>query len=566
MSDQELERVKQILVGDLKVALDSVEAKFEKKFTKEEFSQAVSEVVAEALEERTNSDDKVADVLAPTIDQAIAGSIDQDPKKLAESLYPIMGPAIRKSISETLQQMLENFNQLLEESLSPKSLRWRFDAWRTGRSYSELVMLNTLEYRIEQVFLIHRETSLLIQHQISDMTDAKDPDMVSSMFSAIQDFIEDSFSTDETNELNTLRLGDLTVVIQRGPAAVLASVVRGRVPENLRSDMIRLLESLHIKKRVLLGDYSGDPDDFLDVEPDVRKLLQVGKKEEEAKKFPWPAVIALFALGIAVGYWQWLGQQLIHAQKAQVEELAAAPGIILLDATHSRTNYSVEIMRDPDAIDPASVLVFDHPEYAAEAREIPYLSIEPEIIKSRAIRILQPEEQVNLEIDNSTIVLSGTATVSWVERTQSAWTAISGVESLDISGLVQVDPDLDEIIALINNAESFVFEFETGSADLDPESVQFQNLAGELNLLLEKTAAYGANIVIDIVGFTDSSGTERVNRIIALNRAETLKLYLMDEGVPETVLSAYRGQDYDGASNVNPDTARETHLVIRMLP
>ena len=154
MSEKDLERVKQILVDDLQVALESTDQKFEKKFAQEEFSQAVSEVFAEALEDRTNSDDKVADVLAPTIDQAIAGSIDQDPKKLAESLYPIMGPAIRKSISETLQQMLENFNQLLEESLSPKSLRWRFDAWRTGRSYSELVMLNTLEYRTEQVFFI----------------------------------------------------------------------------------------------------------------------------------------------------------------------------------------------------------------------------------------------------------------------------------------------------------------------------------------------------------------------------------------------------------------------------
>ena len=80
--------------------------------------------------------------------------------------------------------MLENFNQLLEQSLSPKSLRWRFDAWRTGRSYSELVLLNTLEYEVEQVFLIHQETSLLIQHVYSEFAEKKDPDMVSS-FAAI---------------------------------------------------------------------------------------------------------------------------------------------------------------------------------------------------------------------------------------------------------------------------------------------------------------------------------------------------------------------------------------------
>lgn len=564
MSDQDLERVKQILVGDVKVALDSVDDKLEKKFEKDEFSQAVSEVFAEALEYRTNSDDKVATVLAPTIDQAIAGSIDQDPKKLAESLYPIMGPAIRKSISETLQQMLENFNQLLEESLSPKSLRWRFDAWRTGRSYSELVMLNTLDFRIEQVFLIHRETSLLIQHQLSDLADAKDPDMVSSMFSAIQDFIEDSFATDETNELNTLRLGDLTVVIQRGPAAVLAAVVRGRVPENLRTDMVRLLESMHIKKRAMLSDYSGDPDDFLDIEPDVRRLLQSGKKEEEAKKFPWPAVIAIVILGLAFGYWQWLGQQLINDQKSQVNELESALGIVLLDAQHSREAMQLEYMFDPDGADPNSFLNFEHPEYTISVRAVPYLSIEPEVVLTRAIRILEPESETTIEIDGGTIVLSGKAHVKWFAKVEEKWAQISGASALDASQLDLQNPELEQINDLISSAESVIFEFETGNADLDFESTSFQNLAQTLLDLMARANDYGAKISIDILGFTDESGTERVNRIIAMNRAETLKLYLMDVGIPGDVLTAHRGKDYEGDGVAIPSNTRETHLIIRM--
>lgn len=566
MSDQELERVKQILVGDLRAALDAVEHELEKKFEKAQFSQAVASVVAEALEERTASDDKVSDVLAPTIDQAITGSIDQDPKKLAESLYPIMGPAIRKSISETLQQMLENFNQLLEESLSPKSLRWRFDAWRTGRSYSELVMLNTLEYRIEQVFVIHRETSLLIQHQLADLADAKDPDMVSSMFSAIQDFIEDSFSTDETNELNTLRLGDLTVVIQRGPAAIIAAVVRGRVPENLRADMVRLLESMHIKKRALLAEYSGDPDDFLDLEPDVRKLLQAGKKEQAEKKFPWPAVAAILVAALAFGYWQWLGQQLINEQRQQVAELAAAPGIVLLNADYSRKQLAVEFMADPDSVDPAAHLNLSHPEYTVLIKSVPYLSMQPEVIAARAERILTPAANTRLEVADRKIILTGAATAAWLEQAERQWPRVSGAEALDFSQLTVLTPRLDAIKALITDVESTVFQFETGSADLDPESPEFQILVRDFKDLLAKTNAYGASLAVDIVGYTDTSGTERVNRIIALNRAETLKLYLIDAGIPESILTAYRGQDYEGTQVSQNDSTRETHLVVRMTP
>lgn len=566
MSDHELERVKQILVGDVKVALNSVTEELDRKFDKEEFARAVSEVLAEALEERTGSDDRVADVLAPTIDQAISGSINQDPKKLAESLYPIMGPAIRKSISETIQQMLENFNQLLEQSFSPKFLLWRFTAWRTGRSYSELVMLNTLEYRIEQVFLIHRETSLLVQHQLSDQVDAKDPDMVSSMFSAIQDFIEDSFSTDETNELNTLRLGDLTVLIQRGPAAVLAAVVRGRTPANLRPDMIELLESLHIKKRAQLADYSGDPDDFLDVEPQVRKLLQSERKDLETKKFPWPAVGAIVLAVIGLGIWHWLGVQLIGEQKREVALLASQPGIVVLEAKHSRSHLDVELMADPDAIDPMTILSMDHPEYSVQTKVIPYLSIEPEVLERRANRIINPQSGTELSLDGRVIVLTGSANVNWLKEAEIRWPSVSGAEGIDSSALTRLDPELDAIQSLSGQIESIVFQFETGSAELDPESPGFVMLVADLNALLSRTAAYGLNVAIDIVGFTDSTGTEQVNRIIALNRAETLKLYLMDAGFPEDLFSTHRGQDYSGIDKDDTSSIRETHLVVRTMP
>ena len=35
---------------------------------------------------------------------------------------------------------------------------------RTGRSFAEVVMLRSLVYRVEQIFLIHRETSLSLLH------------------------------------------------------------------------------------------------------------------------------------------------------------------------------------------------------------------------------------------------------------------------------------------------------------------------------------------------------------------------------------------------------------------
>jgi OOP family OmpA-OmpF porin len=321
---------------------------------------------------------------------------------------------------------------------------------------------------------------------------------------------------------------------------------------------------MHSKKRALLADFSGDPDDFLDLEPDVRKLLQSGKKEEEAKKFPWPAVLALVVAGIAFGYWQWLGQQVINEQQAKVANLEASPGVVILESDYSRDSLYLEFMMDPDGDDPKQFFEPENPDYSVDTREIMYLSIEPELILRRAKRILEPQPSTTIDFDAGIIKLTGTATVNWVAEATKNWPSISGAERLDISRLNIIDPELNAIRSLIDEAESVIFEFETGNADLDTESASFQSLASTLLELVAKANDYGATLTIDIVGFTDSSGTDRVNRIIALNRAETLKLYLMDEGIPGNILEAFRGQDYEGGSVTVPGTSRETHLVIKV--
>ena len=62
--------------------------------------------------------------LSPTVVNALMDSVSDDPKPIADALYPVMGPAIRRSISSTMTQMTDNFNELLEQSVSPKAWQW----------------------------------------------------------------------------------------------------------------------------------------------------------------------------------------------------------------------------------------------------------------------------------------------------------------------------------------------------------------------------------------------------------------------------------------------------------
>ncbi|MFK7863786.1 MAG: hypothetical protein AB8B95_06105 [Pseudohongiellaceae bacterium] len=555
--NSDLDRIKKIILGE---EYDSLLKLREEINDDGQFSKIVSNIITEALKERSRKDDSISEVLAPTIDQAISSSINQDPKKLAESLYPIMGPAIRKSITETMQQMLDNLNQLLEESVSPKSLRWRFDAWRTGKSYSELVLLNTLEFSVEQVFLIHRETSLLINHQYSELADTRDPDMVSGMFSAIQDFIEDSFSTQEGDELDTLRLGDLTVVIQRGPSAILAAVVRGRVPEALRSELSKNLEKMHRMKKAELSSYQGDPDVFLDCEDDLRTLLMSEKREEKAREVPWLAVLSIIVIVAGIGYWNYLLYQDSQIRASLVDTFAQEPGYILLDSSFADDVLNVELLVDPDAREPADVAALEHEKFSVEVIQHAQLSLLDSLVEKRAFRLLDPANETALTVNNSVLVLSGIADNDWLESIQTLWPAVTGLTSLDSSGLTLYFPRREAIERAVPVVEAARLPFANGEtvADFDVEAIDL--LAREINQLNELVLEeVGGSVKIDVVGYTDESGTTDFNRQVGLERAQSFRQILINAGVADDILTSYSAFDHPSNDGI---AERMTRLVV----
>lgn len=555
--DTDLDRIKQIILGEEYDALLKLRDEIN---DDGHFSKIVANIITEALKERSLQDDSVAEVLAPTIDQAISSSINQDPKKLAESLYPIMGPAIRKSITETMQQMLENLNQLLEESVSPKSLRWRFDAWRTGKSYSELVLLNTLEYSVEQVFLIHRETSLLINHQYSELADTRDPDMVSGMFSAIQDFIEDSFSTQAGDELDTLRLGDLTVVIQRGPSAILAAVVRGRVPETLRNEMSAALEKLHRMKKSELSSYEGDPDVFLDSEDDLRKVLMSQRKEEEEREIPWLAVVSIAGILAALGYWNYLLYEESLFRNRLLNEIAAEPGYVLLKSEFADDVLAIELLADPDARDPSEVVAPNQENFSVEFTEYSHLSLIDSLVEKRARRLLQPNIETELYVRDSRLVLEGLADSDWLESVKPLWPSVTGLVELDTSALRLFYPRREAIAVSVPIVEAAKLDFDNGETVTNYDAGVIAALADEINqlnaLVMEE---YGRAVSIDVVGYTDESGTTEYNRQVGFERAQSFRRILIDAGVDDNLLTSFSSFDHPSSDGI---TERITRLVV----
>lgn len=265
---------------------------------------SVSHVLAEAVTVRSGSDDALSQSLRPTIERALQASVREQPEPLVDALFSIIGPVIRKSIAEALAAAVEALNKALEQNLSVSSFKYRLEARRTGRSFAEVVMLRTLVYQVEQVFLIHKTTGLLLQHVVSDQAVVKDPDMISGMQSAVQSFIEDSFATQRLDGLKEMRLGDLMVVLEAGPAAVMAAVERGSPPQSLRVTLRATLERLHQTHGKALESFQGNTQAFADTRDTLESCLAQERRESASKKGKrWLLPVVLAAIVLPLLYW-----------------------------------------------------------------------------------------------------------------------------------------------------------------------------------------------------------------------------------------------------------------------
>ena len=231
--DTRLEQLRALLLGREIEILSRLTAIIE---DPEQLATAVGRILPTAFAQASD-DTRLGQIMAPALEKATQSSIRSDPRTLVNILYPLIVPAIRKSIGETIDQTFQSLNETLKYSLTWRGLRWRWEAWRTGRSFAEVVLNHTLVYQVEHVFLIHRHTGLLISHVAAENAASQDPQLVSSMLSAIQDFVRDSFSGAEHQGLDTLRLGDLSVWSEPGPFATLVAVIRGKPPEELHETL-----------------------------------------------------------------------------------------------------------------------------------------------------------------------------------------------------------------------------------------------------------------------------------------------------------------------------------------
>ncbi len=434
-----LEELRALLVGTEQERLARLE---EMLLDRNGRTEAVAEVLLEAVRLRAERDPNLARGLRLIVEETLRLSVKKTPITLAETLFPVFGPAIRRTITHALGAATENLSRTIDQTLTPRAFSWRMEAMRSGRSFGEVVLLRTLEYRVEHAYLIHRETGLMLLYEHLPGVSGADAGLVSAMMTAIRDFARDSFEAQ--SDLDRFQLGELLVQVESGPLAVLAVVVRGTPPTDLPHRLADALESIHHRFDDELRDYQGDPALFEIAREDLTDLLTASYRGTKttglkpvARPAPWRRWALLGAI-LAVVTGAVLHLETTRRDRAQwqafFETLRQEPGVVIMSTTERGGQWVLEGLRDPLAPGIDALLKQNGmPANRLRAQLRPFVSLEPLYVLKRAQIALDPPTTLQLEFESGTLSLTGRATPSWLARAKSLAVALPGVMRLEAS-------------------------------------------------------------------------------------------------------------------------------------
>ena len=520
---QELQALEQRLGAEME-QLSALEHKFADKVAT---ATEVSDVLPQAVDLRQKQDAKLSFSLAPLIADAFEALLKKSPKKIIAILGPELGRLITEYARTVIRKFTDEINEIVNHSLTTEALKWRVEAYMKGVPYAELFFSRTLRFRVEQVFLIQKDSGILLCEVAREKGAVLDHDAISAMLTAIVSFVNDSFVKDEHEEkLNYITVGNYKIVVEHGHDAILAGVVKGASPPpNLSMRFKSTLDDIHLKFKEELLTFDGDTSIFDAASIDLKEcLVQEWHKDFSPKKKERPvgvgrrsrgcAVVALLA-PLAAG---------IRVSTAQSDARLgeSQQGVISASLTQGDGDGKVlRVLRDssmPDVIQNVRMILEN------EGITIPikqYLAMGSMDMQKMVVLLLAPPASVTLTVDKNVLAASGAAPHDWIDRFNRSPSLLPGIEQVDGSQLV--DADLRAFEDLKNKIENHEVRFEQGRARISPnmknELTLFSKDIQSLDGVLQRLGKQGK---IEVYGYTSPEGSLRRNQRIATARANNV--------------------------------------------
>ena len=248
----------------------------------------VTEAIDDILEQQNSSiPDEMAEALGPILADSTRVQIRVGRENMVDALYPIIGETVQTAVIEFTREFQRNIDARLK-GFRQRSILSNAKSRLQGVSSSELVMRGALPFAIEEVFIIQHETGMILAH--SGRSKTEDSDLISSMLTAIQDFVSDSFGdVNPDTGLAEVQFGrDRRIMVQSGPVGHLAVVIAGIEPEGFRAALRKFISELHVQHISIQRSFSGDEETIKEIPPTLDRFLINLEAQQAEIEMPAP--------------------------------------------------------------------------------------------------------------------------------------------------------------------------------------------------------------------------------------------------------------------------------------
>jgi hypothetical protein len=274
---------------------------------------AALEAELDDLERRVTDRDALVGTISPVLGDAIRRQIRESREEMIEALYPIIGQLVVRAVSEAVRDLARTVDAQVRRSFDPRAAWWRIRARLGGASAAEASLRASLPFKVRQVFLIHRETGLLLRHISQDPEAARDSELIGSMLTAIRDFAQDAFGGGNGGQLEEIEYGDEHILLEASRHAYLAIVASGVEPPGFRAQMRERIVEIEHAHAETLRSFDGDASALAAAEASLQPLMegvappQLTGTQRALMAAAGSLLVICLVVACLAGRWAWVG-------------------------------------------------------------------------------------------------------------------------------------------------------------------------------------------------------------------------------------------------------------------
>src|SRR6478672_621083 len=523
----------------------------------DEIAKAIAPEIGAAIQEQIRLErDSISQALAPEMGKAIKAQIELERDAMVDALYPVIGDTISKYMAEAIRSI----NKQVETSLSPEGIQRKIRAKIQGVSEAELILQEAMPSSVQAIFLIQKNSGLVIAQAQQSEAQELDADMLAGMLTAIRSFANECIAqSGNISELNEIDYGNSKLILEVAGYCYLAVVIQGEPSTQLIRKLRKTFATIIQNYGQSIEAFEGDPET---VPATVQQLLEgltatpSTTKEKPANSPPILVKLGiglLLIIGVPWGIYQYQNGVDHQIEVETASALYSAPELSVYRLTpkvhrgtltltgrvpnqylRSKAAQITQIVAPTQKLRNAIITVDVPPDPELTAGEV-----------KRVQSVLNQKEGVAISANYQAgkVNVEGTvAEVADAKKITQAFEQVPGVRS--VVSTIQLQPQLF----------TTRIYFEAGSTQLEFKDInQIMAIQRFLNQYPETH--------LKIIGHSDNVGNVLSNQQLALKRAIAIKDVLQAQGIAPWRLHV------SGTTNlppgVNPDQPLDLSRCVR---